>query len=394
MSRVAPACVAFALAAATIAQQSGYAGTGPLAADLLRQAAAMQAGDAAAWADLERRVQQAYADWAQRYRGWRNHRPPPRPDLAPLALPVPFLAADWLAMARTGGRPSRYYEVLEALAQSPDPRAQEFLLEQYDQRGSEMHRGSISRSLAPALASERAAAVVAVQLQLAPRVSARELPFLLLQRCGGELSHELRRAGRDWLATFPTGPANGDAEHVWKLRFELGDAGDRDALIPHLLGANDLAYCLWTIQHAPMPHARLADALRTRRARMSEHERGSLTEMIASVLAVTDPAEVAAFLARVDELWPRVAAATATTDEQSEFHRRVMVLADMDAPRARAVVGRYVRDEGVDGVQRCAALAQLIRRRGQAVAELREWWLQNVPPGLQRLLENQLRPPR
>ncbi len=395
LRHVLAACLAAVLVGAPRAQGPGSAVPGPLAADLLRQAAAEQAHDATAWAAHEQRVQRAYAEWAQRYRGWRRQTPPPPPDLSALALPVPFLAARWLAITRAGGRPSEHYDLVAALARSADLRAHELLLEQYDQPGREQHRSGLAARLAPSLSPGRAAAVVAAQLRRAPPVLAHELLFLLLQRCRGELPPRTRRAAADWLATFPGGPGNGAAEQIWKLRFDLGDASDRDALIPHLLGAHDLLYSLSAVLHAPMPHARLADALRERRARMTPHELGYLAVPMSCALVATDPDhEVAAFVARIDELRPRVAGATASRDEADELQRRLQQLADVPAAAALAALEQHVQDDRFDWHQRCALLEQLLIRRGAVGEPLRRWWLHHAPPELERQLAERLRAPQ
>ena len=378
----------------------------PIADQLRSDAMQLQANAPDLWQQCAAQVSALFEQHATLRKGWIRQRPPPPPDLASLNLPVAYLAQLW---PKPGDSKSHtgVFVIATALTQCSDGAGIDFLLEyhyietdpryakdpnyQYRRR----HASAIVQALTKSLPASRAQGVIAAQLARSPKVTAQSLLFQLLRRFRKQLPATMRTAGRDWLTSYQRGPANWNPEEIWKLRLEFGDAKDRDALIPHVLG-EDLLYCLTVILHAPLPHPGLATALRDRRERMTDHERSYLSTHMRCALAVTDPErEVGSFLDRMRELQQRIIDSKATRDEETEYSRLLDALCDINHEQAHLALHQFVKNEQLPWSNRCWALQKLILKSGSKTErtqaeQLRQWWMRTAPEGYRRQLQEAL----
>lgn len=362
---------------------------------LLDEAAAMQRETPAAWAAHEAAVQRILEEHAARTHGWRYQRPPPPPDLRPAELPAAFLMAKVRGVE--GDREQRMLEraYLTALVASEDPRGLQAALELHDQSEG-VRRSHAAGTIAAAAAEARIGGALAHALNSEPPVKDGTLALRLLERARNAaglreiaLEGEVRAAAHAWLAAYEGGPANGLGDTVWQLRLRLGGAGDRDALVPHLLDEEDLLYDLRAILGAPIAHDALADALRERRARMTEHERSFLASMMHHAIVVTAPdEEIDGWIEHLDALLRRADTSDVMDEAFQALQVDLQLLADIEHPAAAAARGRYLADPRLGWSTRQHWLARIIERGRSDADDLHAWWRENAPPDqVERLSE-------
>lgn len=383
---------AFAVHAVALAEDPPAPAPVSVADTLRAEARKLRESDPEAWSRFDGAVKDVFEKEAALNAHWINRAPRPSPDLAPLGLPVPYLAERLLGASDAKGLSTESQAFTVALAKSKDARGLDVVLARHDEQPPRPDRDWLARVVADSVPGDRAPDVVAKQLALKPGMESSELLFLVLRRHADVLPAATRRAGHDWLATWPKGSSSNDFEDIWTLRLRLGDATDRDALIPHIRAKDDILYCLWAIIAAPMPNERLASALRERRERMDEHERSILLPTMRKALLVTDPVgEAASYLARIEELLAHADPAQFPTEESREFDDLFRLVAAVDEPRVRAAARRLVQDARVEWVKRCSLLAQLVRRKDQESESLARWWKENAPEPWRAYLDECIR---
>jgi len=354
---------------------------------LLSEAAAMQRETPAAWAAHEAAVKAILDEHGARTRGWRYQRPPPPPDLRPAGLPAAFLMAKVRGVE--GDFQQRMLEraYLTALVASEDPRGLEAALELHDHREG-VRRSHAAGTIAGAVPPERIGKALTHALRGGAPVRNGVLALRLLERARDAaglreiaLEGEVRAGAHAWLATYEGGPANGLGDTVWQLRLRLGGPEDRDALVPHLRDEEDLLYDLRAILEAPLPHAALADALRERRARMTEHERSFLIPHMRRAIVVTDPkGEIDVWIEHLDALLERADTGEPTDEALYQFQVDALVLAHIEHPKAEHALERYVRDDRLSWVWRGTLVAFAAQRGHTLTDDLVEWFERNAPP--------------
>jgi hypothetical protein len=358
----------------------------PVADALIAEAEKLR-GNAAAWDEDERRLQAVIDADRALCKEWQCEAPPPLPSVAELELPVAYLA-DRLRRGAPGGRLAE--AVLTALARSKDPRGLDFVLERHDVEPPREDRYVLAQVAGEAVPPERAAEIVTKALARKPRIDGDvEMLLLVLERHGDVLPVDVRLAARNWLSTYPRGPSNGNGERIWRQRLRLGDASDRDALLPHVAKpGGELLICLWVIRDAPMLHPRLAEALRARRNAISEQEGSYVLPWMRIALLVTDPEhEVASYAARIEELMPSVAFGKMPTEESREFDTLTHLFLTHDVVPLRPLMRRLVKEPGIDWTPRCTWLGLLVVRKDPESESLVKWWKETAPEPVRSYLD-------
>lgn len=379
MSRLPVLLVLLGLAVLAVAEEEVRT---PVRDEQRVAAAEARADDASQWADHDREVQRVLEENAAVRERWMRRGAPPRPDLRPLDLPPAYLRARLAALLVETPRDDvlRRNALAEALVAVMDERGLDLLLEAYHVGDTSLRREHLARLIATGATVERAAALVRSELESSPPVRVTELAFLLLDRHRDALPDTVRTLGRDWLASYGRGPGNGRHEDVWALRLRVGDASDRVALVPYLLGDSELLYCLRVILDAPLPHPALADALRTRRDRMSEHESSYLTGLLRRALLLTDPdGELATFLEHVQGLVPQLNECDVLSAPAQEFYALYATLLAVDAPDAREALRGWVVEPRLTWRARFELLRHLLARDDAESDRLSQWWREHAP---------------
>lgn len=354
---------------------------------LRSEAIAMQRETPAAWAAHEEAIRRILDEHAARTRGWRYQRPPPPPDLRAAALPAALLMAKVRGVESDREQRTLELAYLTALVASEDPRGLAAALELHDLREG-VRRSHAAGTIAAAVPEERIGGALAHALRSGAPVRDGTLALRLLERARNAaglreiaLGDEVRAAAHAWLTTYDGGPENGLGDTIWRLRVRLGGAEDRDALVPFVLDAEDLLYDLRAVLEAPLAHEGLAAALRTRQARMTEHERSYLAPMMRRAIVVTGPdEEIDAWVEHLDALLGRADTSDVMDEPYGEFQVDVQVLADIEHPVAAAARRRYLADSRLGWSTRMHWLTRIVERGRSDAEQLRAWWREHAPP--------------
>ncbi|MGE0481776.1 MAG: hypothetical protein AB7Q17_15020 [Phycisphaerae bacterium] len=218
---------ALALGAVALAAGALAAHAQPRAAvEVLRaDAEALRRAQPQLWQQCDDQVAALLRDHVTHYGNWMRRSAPPAPDLAPLQLPLAYLA--W-RYERAGDvldlgprlRISARRVFAAALAASADERRTDFLLARY--AGADRDEQRLLAAVLPgALSAARASEVIHEQLSERAPIDVEGLLFRVLHRFAAELPRAQRRECYSYLrGRWTRGPVR-DGANVWEVLLRL-----------------------------------------------------------------------------------------------------------------------------------------------------------------------------
>lgn len=377
---------------------------------LTAEAAALKKEVPDRWRQYEESAAEVFTENQRATAGWKKRYSPPAPNLAPLKLPLAFLADLLLSEpapvmveetldrgAQHDRRLSalRHHAYLMAMVRSDDERRIAALCDYRDREqpnlGKKRMRHAWHSILAEAAnlswAVEQIEAIAPHGMPAAP--IEQDLIYCLGKRFAAELPPDARDAAYDYLASYSPDALSSYPYHPWDVLFRLDTGRARKAILPY--------YDKTVRDHRPTKGKGRKYPYRLSVIHLLHEHAGESPEVAAAVRQwLAAPGDMIEFdkrflrvvLLRADpvhELEPAVRRVDQLVAEQErrgerfefggDIHALVGAMTKIGSPAADREVCRYVRERAIDAGVRLLLLESLVRRHHEKSPDLMAHWI-------------------
>ncbi len=379
--------ISAAILAMVLVAGTAFAAERPVTEALLAEARELMKNQSQ-WTAWENASAKVFADNEKLVEHWALRSAPPRPNLIPLQLPLPFMAAQLL---KESANHDRIRAWLWGIGASPDKRRIDFVME-YKRSTRDSDSLDWNHILAAAATREWAAQQIGELVQQSMRANSfyDSLFDNLLQRFAPVLPENLQSPVYSRLRQiWPKGPSNGDGERIWDLLIRIDGKRARHDLIsfydepedPRWPGKTYDLYVVFLLERYKEPNAEVAEAARKWLAALTPRRDELFGSRLKVVLLHSDPQkELGPTLDRIRELI-RENKPKRPLGWGDELQVLVKAVQELKSDAAAEAIAEFATKPPIPDITRYSGIQWLVQRRHPKLPSIIAWWLANEKIG-------------